>query len=227
MSTVKLANTVQSQQQEREGSKKKKEEGEERIGEQKMKNTVLGVLFFSLLILSAPSSSSSSASEGVCIIGSGIGGSSVAHFLRKYSESELIRIRIFERQGVVGGRMATVSVSGETFEAGASILHPKNYHALNFAKSFNLTIQTPSLDSDSSFGIWDGHNFLFKTLDLDFKFPFSQKILSLANSFLMFFRYGFSLFRMTNFVEVPYNISIGLGKSQLHILVHANYTLLT
>ncbi|XP_058227029.1 farnesylcysteine lyase [Rhododendron vialii] len=165
-----------------------------------MKNTMFGVLFFSLLILSAPSSSSS-ASEGVCIIGSGIGGSSVAHFLRKYSDSELIRIRIFERQGVVGGRMATVSVSGETFEAGASILHPKNYHALNFAKSFNLTIQTPSLDSESSFGIWDGHNFLFKTFDLDFKFPFFQKILSLANSFLMFFRYGFSLFRMTNFVE--------------------------
>lgn len=108
---------------------------------------------------------------------------------------------MFERYGVVGGRMATVSVSGETFEAGASILHPKNYHALNFAKSFNLTIQTPSLDSDSSFAIWDGHKFLFKTLASDFNYPFFQKILSLANSFLMFFRYGFSLFRMTNFVE--------------------------
>ncbi|XP_052197131.1 farnesylcysteine lyase isoform X2 [Diospyros lotus] len=171
--------------------------------------TMLGVFMISLLIISNPSLSFSQQAAaddddptGVCIIGSGIAGSSVAHFLRHYSDhsSPPRTIRIFERHSVVGGRMATVSLAGQTFEAGASILHPKNYHALNYAKSLNLSIRKPS-PSSFSLGIWDGHRFIFKTLTSHSKFPFLQKIVSLTNSFLMFFRYGFSLFRMGNFVK--------------------------
>lgn len=96
--------------------------------------------------------------------------------------------------------MATVSVAGNTFEAGASILHPKNYHALNFTKLLNLTVKEPSSTS-SSLGIWDGRKFIFKTLDSKSKLPFVQHLVSLTNDLLMFLRYGLSLFRMTNFVE--------------------------
>ncbi|XP_062149004.1 farnesylcysteine lyase [Alnus glutinosa] len=137
----------------------------------------------------------------VCIIGSGIGGSSVAHFLRRYS-SDPFSIRIFERNGVVGGRMATVNVSGEIFEAGASILHPKNFYALNYTEFLGLKSKTPSSSSDSfSLGIWDGKKFAFKTLRVRYELPFVDKIVSLANSVLMFLRYGFSLLRMETFVE--------------------------
>uniref|UniRef100_A0A5B7BD05 Putative Farnesylcysteine lyase n=1 Tax=Davidia involucrata TaxID=16924 RepID=A0A5B7BD05_DAVIN len=164
---------------------------------------MLTIFIFSLLILSTPPSSEAEP-PNVCIIGSGIAGSSVAHFLRQYSASDdpprVGQIQIFERNGVVGGRMATVSVAGEMFEAGASILHPKNYHALNFTKLLNLKIRKPS-SSSFSLGIWDGHKFVFKTLTSNSKLPLVQRILSLTNSILMFVRYGFSLFRMNNFVE--------------------------
>ncbi|XP_009796980.1 farnesylcysteine lyase [Nicotiana sylvestris] len=160
-----------------------------------MKNlrSAINVVVLSLVLISTESSPT------VCIIGSGIGGSSVAHFLRTYSNSEIGTIRIFERHEAVGGRMATVTISGETFEAGASILHPKNYHALNYTKYLNLSVR-PS-ESDSSFGIWDGREFVFKTFTSQSKLPIFQSIVSFANSILFFFRYGFSLFRMNTFVE--------------------------
>ncbi|KAL7255370.1 hypothetical protein ACSBR1_009513 [Camellia fascicularis] len=182
---------------------KKKEEPLKTL---QMKMNAMTVFLFTLLFLSTPSSSSSVQSDPptVCIIGSGIGGSSVAHFLRQYSDQSpppIGQIQIFERRGRVGGRMATISLAGDTFEAGASILHPKNYHAVNFVKFLNLTVKQDDEDDSSSFGIWDGHKFVFKTLDSNSKFPFFQKIVSLLNSFRMFFRYGFSLFKMSNFVE--------------------------
>ncbi|THG07376.1 hypothetical protein TEA_000376 [Camellia sinensis var. sinensis] len=187
-----------------ESMDKKKEEPLQTL-QMKMRMNTMIVFIFTLLILSTPSSSSPSSSSlqsgppTVCIIGSGIGGSSVAHFLRQYSDRSpppIGTIRIFERHGRVGGRMATVSLAGDTFEAGASILHPKNYHTVNFVKLLNLTVKQDDEDDSSSFGIWDGHKFVFKTLDSNSKFPFFQKIVSLLNSFRMFFRYGFSLFKM-------------------------------
>ncbi|KAL3528186.1 hypothetical protein ACH5RR_012842 [Cinchona calisaya] len=167
------------------------------------KSLLTTTLIFTLLLLS----SASPPPPTVCIIGSGIGGSSVAHFLRRYSNSnhydaEIGQIRIFERHGIVGGRMATISVAGETFEAGASILHPKNYHALEFTKLLNLTIKKPpSSMSGLSLGIWDGHKFVFKTFTSNSEIPIVQRFVSLANSVKMFIRYGLSLFRMANFVE--------------------------
>lgn len=98
--------------------------------------------------------------------------------------------------------MATVTIGGETFEAGASILHPKNYHALNFTNLLKLKVNGPSADDNSfSLGIWDGEKFLFKTIDSDSKNQVVQYFVSLANSIRMFFRYGISLLKMTNFVE--------------------------
>ncbi|XVE83386.1 hypothetical protein DITRI_Ditri16bG0085000 [Diplodiscus trichospermus] len=169
----------------------------------------LVLLFLSLQPLIFCLSTNAPSAPTVCIIGSGIGGSSVAHFLRRYfhptpSQPNPPNIKIFERRSVVGGRMATVSVGGETFEAGASILHPKNYHALNYTKLLGLKIKPPpsSEDDDSmSFGIWDGKKFVFKTLQVDSRFPFVQKIVSFVNSFYVFFRYGFSLLKMNSFVE--------------------------
>ncbi|KAJ4950840.1 hypothetical protein NE237_027672 [Protea cynaroides] len=148
----------------------------------------------------------SPSTNNICIIGSGIAGSTVAHFLRHYSDDPsfptINGIRIFERHRIVGGRMATVSIGGDTFEAGASILHPKNYHASNFTKSLNLRIKEPSSDSsDSSLGIWDGTQFVFKTIPLNPNSPLYNKIVSMANSLLIFFRYGFSLFKMQSFVD--------------------------
>ncbi|KVI00496.1 farnesylcysteine lyase [Cynara cardunculus var. scolymus] len=164
------------------------------------------LIILSLFSLTIPSSSSSDqqpqTTADVCIIGTGIAGSSVSHFLRQYSPT-IAQIRMFERHPVVGGRMATVTIAGETFEAGASILHPKNYHALNFTHMLNLKVKGPSPSENSfSLGIWDGQQFVFKTIDSKSKSQLVQYLVSLANSIRMFIRYGISLLKMTGFVEV-------------------------
>lgn len=97
--------------------------------------------------------------------------------------------------------MATVTIAGETFEAGASILHPKNYHALTYAKFLNLTIKEPS-SSSSGLGIWNGREFIFKTAASDSENWIIQYLFSFANSLKVFMRYGHALFRMHSFVEV-------------------------
>ncbi|KAG8383923.1 hypothetical protein BUALT_Bualt04G0064500 [Buddleja alternifolia] len=147
-------------------------------------------------------------SHTVCIIGSGIGGASVAHFLRSYSDSHTIgQITVFERNDVVGGRMATVTIAGETFEAGGSILHPKNYHVLNYTKYLHLRVKNPKHSDDSlSLGIWNGDKFVYKTLNSNSKLPIVQRFVSIANSIRILLRYGvFSLFRMSSFVEATVN----------------------
>lgn len=138
----------------------------------------------------------------VCIIGAGIGGSSVAHFLREYQRSSPpMEIAIFERSGVVGGRTATVEVAGEEFEAGASILHPKNLHAAAYVALLNLSRNEPS-SSSSGFAIWDGRGFVFETLSSESRNWAVQKVISYANDLRLFLRYGLSLLRMQSFVGV-------------------------
>lgn len=108
---------------------------------------------------------------------------------------------MFERNGVVGGRMATVNFAGNTFEAGASILHPKNFHALNYTRLLNLEFKKSSSGS-MSLGIWDGKKFVLKTLNINSNIPFIDKLVSLANSLRLFIRYGLSLLKMESVVEV-------------------------
>lgn len=115
---------------------------------------------------------------------------------------------MFERHEIVGGRMRTVTVGGDTFEAGGSILHPKNYHARDFVERFNLTVRLPTaIEESSAIGIWDGKRFIFKTFGSAIKFPFVDKIISWVNDLYIFVRYGFSLFRMSNFIEVFFSSS--------------------
>ncbi|XP_011015450.1 PREDICTED: farnesylcysteine lyase-like [Populus euphratica] len=156
-------------------------------------------------------SSSATTSAGgddatVCIIGSGIGGSSVAHFLRKYSTNHHPKILVFERHAIVGGRMATVTIGGDAFEAGGSILHPKNYHASNYTNLLNLTEKRPSSSESSiSLGIWDGNGFAVKTLNVNSNWGIVNKIVSFFNGIYLFMRYGFSLVKMGGFVDETVN----------------------
>ena len=69
----------------------------------------------------------------VAIIGSGIGGSSAAHFVRKIL-GEDAQISVFERSGRVGGRLATVDLSGETFESGGAVIHPRNLYMKRYVE---------------------------------------------------------------------------------------------
>jgi prenylcysteine oxidase/farnesylcysteine lyase len=134
----------------------------------------------------------------VCIVGSGMGGASAAFFLRNYSTAPL-DIDIFEQNDKVGGRMAVVELAGDTFEAGASILHPKNFHAVNFV---NLLGLKPRSDpDDEGFGIWNGSKFVFKTANAGDSF-ISKITTQILNTLAVMWRYGTSLWSMQNYVSV-------------------------
>lgn len=98
--------------------------------------------------------------------------------------------------------MATVTIAGDTFEAGASILHPKNYHAVNYTKLLNLKAKNDESDESVSLGIWNGNEFVFKTIEVNSRFSLIRSIVGLVNSLRVLVRYGFSLFKMNHFVEV-------------------------
>ncbi|GAU19573.1 hypothetical protein TSUD_303860 [Trifolium subterraneum] len=128
-------------------------------------HTLLLPLFFTFLTLSqSQPHSDAPPSSTVCIIGAGIGGSSVAHFIRKYSPdlTPTTKIQVFERNNIVGGRIATVTIAGETFEAGASILHPKNLHAVTYTKLLKLK---DAVDRFSKYYEETGSRPIFETVD--------------------------------------------------------------
>ena len=66
----------------------------------------------------------------VGIVGAGVGGSSTAYQLRQLL-GEDVEIVVFEK-GKVGGRVTTIDVDGQSFEAGGTIIHPRNQYMENF-----------------------------------------------------------------------------------------------
>ena len=138
----------------------------------------------------------------VCVVGSGMGGASVAYFLREYAP-EPLQIAVFEARDRVGGRMAVVELEGETFEAGASVIHPKNLHAVKFASllQLNRTSDDDDDDDEGSFGIWDGTQLVFQTARAGDSL-FSKTVTRIMNTLSVLWRYGASLWRMQNHVNV-------------------------
>ncbi|KAH9610189.1 hypothetical protein KSS87_007532 [Heliosperma pusillum] len=169
----------------------------------------LFIILFIITVTDAADSEQPSLPSTVCIIGAGISGASLSHFLRKYSPSEspslINTIRVFDKNDVVGGRMSTVTIAGETFEAGACILHPRNYHTSNFTSFLNLKKRFGNSDDDDSLGVWDGHRFVFKTMRFDSRFRLVNSLISLLNQAKAFWRYGVSLFKMQAFVQDTLN----------------------
>lgn len=134
----------------------------------------------------------------VCIVGSGMAGASVAYFLREYAHQPPT-ISIFEARDRVGGRMAVVDLDGDTFEAGGSVIHPKNAHAARFVELLGLN--RTSEDDEESFGIWDGKQFVFQTARAGDSL-FSKTITQIMNTLSILWRYGTSLWKMQTFVNV-------------------------
>lgn len=135
----------------------------------------------------------------VCIVGSGISGAAATHFLRNYSTQDL-DIHIFEKSSVVGGRMAMVDMGeGSKFEAGASILHPKNFHTAHFTQLLGL--KKRQLDDDDNFGVWNGSDFVFMTQRPARHSLLLQKWTGFLNTLSLLWRYKFSLYYMNRYVS--------------------------
>ncbi|KAJ1091575.1 hypothetical protein NDU88_004694 [Pleurodeles waltl] len=93
----------------------------------------------------------------IAIIGAGIGGTSAAYFVRQKFGNN-VPIDVFEK-GDVGGRLATVEIEGNEYEAGGAVIHPLNLHMKKFVEELGLSARPPT---SSLVGIYNGKEFVFE-----------------------------------------------------------------
>ncbi|XP_043844287.1 prenylcysteine oxidase 1 [Dromiciops gliroides] len=123
--------------------------------------------------------------EKIAVIGGGIGGTSASYYLRQKFGKE-VKIHVFERRKV-GGRLATLNVEGQDYEAGGSVIHPLNLHMKRFVKELDLaSLQV----SDGLMGIYNGENLVFE-----------ESSWFIINMIKLVWHYGFQFLRMHMWVE--------------------------
>ncbi|KAM9069742.1 prenylcysteine oxidase 1 isoform X1 [Sarcophilus harrisii] len=123
--------------------------------------------------------------EKLAVIGAGIGGTSASYYLRQKFGKD-VKIHVFER-GKVGGRLATVNVEGQDYEAGGSVIHPLNLHMKRFVKELDLsTVQSV----DGLMGIYNGEDLVFE-----------ESSWFIINMIKLVWHYGFQFLRMHMWIE--------------------------
>ncbi|KAF6321553.1 prenylcysteine oxidase 1 [Rhinolophus ferrumequinum] len=123
--------------------------------------------------------------DKIAIIGAGIGGTSAAYYLRQKFGKD-VKIDLFER-GEVGGRLATMTLQGQEYEAGGSVIHPLNLHMKRFVKDLGLsTVQS----SGGLMGVYNGETLVFE-----------ESSWFIINIIKLIWQYGFQSLRMHMWVE--------------------------
>ncbi|XP_062065590.1 prenylcysteine oxidase 1 [Lepus europaeus] len=123
--------------------------------------------------------------DKIAIVGGGIGGTSAAYYLRQKFGKD-VKIDVFER-GEVGGRLATLNVQDQEYEAGGSVIHPLNLHMKRFVKDLGLSaVQV----SSGLVGVFDGEALVFE-----------ESSWFIINMIKLIWRYGFQSLRMHMWVE--------------------------
>ncbi|XP_040849185.1 prenylcysteine oxidase 1 isoform X1 [Ochotona curzoniae] len=123
--------------------------------------------------------------DKIAIIGGGIGGTSAAYYLRQKFGKD-VKLDLFER-GEVGGRLATMSVENQEYEAGGSVIHPLNLHMKRFVKDLGLSAIPVS---GGLVGVYDGDTLVFE-----------ESSWFIVNMLKLIWRYGFQSLRMHMWVE--------------------------
>jgi prenylcysteine oxidase/farnesylcysteine lyase len=86
-----------------------------------------------------------------------VAGASTAHFLRE-SRPDL-RVIVFERDSIIGGRAKTVDLSGRRVDLGATAISTLNQYLLNFTAG----MKRANDGGPSTLGIYDGAGFRFQS----------------------------------------------------------------
>ncbi|KAL4659768.1 prenylcysteine oxidase-like [Arapaima gigas] len=136
----------------------------------------------------------------IAIIGAGIGGTATAHFLRQHFGPE-VRIDVFEK-GAVGGRLATVTVNHQDYEAGGSIIHSLNLHMQDFVKQLGLKYRKSVAGKTA---VFNGEEFILEETDW-----------YLLDLFRLWWRYGISFIRLQMWVEEIMEKFMRIYKYQAH-----------
>ncbi|XP_048459841.1 prenylcysteine oxidase-like isoform X2 [Rhincodon typus] len=136
----------------------------------------------------------------IAVVGAGIGGSSAAYFLRREFGPN-VKIDVYEK-GTIGGRLATVTVNGQQYEIGGSVIHPLNLHMQDFVKHLGLKHRK---GVPEKVALFNGEEFVFEETDW-----------YLQDLFKMWWRYGFGLLRLQMWVEEILEKFMRIYKYQAH-----------
>jgi prenylcysteine oxidase / farnesylcysteine lyase len=127
------------------------------------------LLFCLLLVLCA--SAQQAPQMRVAIVGSGIGGASLAHFLQK-QWPDRFSVTVFERSGEIGGRTRTLDFGGYPIDAGASVIHKQNKYLVDFAQELGLAQKGDIYSGPKTVGIFDGSKYVFRSSPLPVRHAF-------------------------------------------------------
>nr|CAD7201263.1 unnamed protein product [Timema douglasi] len=120
------------------------------------------------------------------IIGGGIGGTSAAFFIYDLFGSNGAQIDLYESNRI-GGRLATIEVNNQKYEAGGSILHPRNKYMSDFVKLFGLKKR---INDNFRYGIYDGEEFVF-----------TESQWEIMNYIKLVWRYGLGPLKLQNYID--------------------------
>lgn len=123
----------------------------------------------------------------VAILGAGVGGTSLAKWLREVFR-ENVELTVF-CDGPVGGRCRAIDFEGQRFEAGASIISELNAHFMRLMQEFGLGQRCVKDLVFLPMGVYDGKGFLISNPD-----PSRMLLPSLAkpiSTLQLVRRYGF------------------------------------
>ena len=143
------------------------------------------LLIFLILFIFGKGTCIEDCKPNIAIIGGGIGGASSSHFLSELFDNNL-NIDLYEVQ-TIGGRLATVEIDNNEFEAGGSIIETENRYMQDFVKLLGLE-HRPTTDQRA--GIWNGNEFVFEES--------KWELISLAK---LLYTYGIQTFNLNRYVS--------------------------
>ncbi|XP_057677915.1 prenylcysteine oxidase-like isoform X2 [Corythoichthys intestinalis] len=136
----------------------------------------------------------------IAVVGAGIGGSATAHFLRQHFGPE-VQLDVYEK-GQVGGRLATVTVNNNQYEAGGSVVHALNMHMQDFVKQLGLAYRR---GVSGKTAVFDGTEVIAEESDW-----------YLLDLLRLWWRYGTSFIRVHMWLEEVMEKFMRIYKYQAH-----------
>ena len=137
----------------------------------------------------------------IAVIGGGVGGTALAHWLRELYGDDLELTIISD--GPIGGRCQSVCVEGRRYEGGAAIISELNEYLRSFLKKLRLK-EKYFASVNVPLGIYDGRDFLVREAD-EREAPLGISCLAVAFTIARFAaRYGVrSLVRLKGLLRHP------------------------
>ncbi|XP_030067666.1 prenylcysteine oxidase 1-like isoform X1 [Microcaecilia unicolor] len=138
--------------------------------------------------------------ERIAVVGAGIGGSAVAHFLQQQFGTQ-VQIDVYE-PGSIGGRLATLTVNNQHYESGSASIHSLNLHMQDFVKLLGLKHRREVAGKTA---IFNGERLVLEETDW-----------YLLNLFRLWWHYGISFLRLQMWVEEIMEKFMRIYKYQAH-----------